>query len=81
MNAVMDRVRDLVAEYHNALHASVLASYAYAETFPSGDELIEGNAWNDTFWGVCNGVGENWLGQLLMERRAELQRTAAPGGG
>ena len=32
-------------------------------------ELIEGNYWNDTFWGVCNGVGENWLGKLLMERR------------
>ena len=32
-------------------------------------ELIEGNWWNDTFWGVCNGVGENWLGKLLMEVR------------
>lgn len=34
--------------------------------------LIEGNTWNDTFWGVCNGVGENHLGLLLMERRAYL---------
>jgi ribA/ribD-fused uncharacterized protein len=32
-------------------------------------ELIEGNRWGDTFWGVCNGVGENWLGKLLMEVR------------
>ncbi len=32
-------------------------------------ELIEGNTWNDTFWGVCGGVGENMLGKLLMEVR------------
>ena len=29
-------------------------------------ELIEGNTWNDTFWGVCNGQGQNWLGKILM---------------
>ena len=32
--------------------------------------LIEKNWWGDKFWGVCNGVGENWLGRLLMELRA-----------
>lgn len=37
-------------------------------------ELIEGNHWKDTFWGVCNGVGENWLGKLLMELREELKK-------
>lgn len=37
------------------------------------EELIEGNTWNDTFWGVCNGTGANWLGRLLMERRAFLR--------
>ena len=37
------------------------------------EELIEGNTWKDTFWGVCNGVGENWLGKLLMKVRKELQ--------
>lgn len=35
--------------------------------------LIEGNHWNDTFWGVCRGRGENWLGRILMEVR-EAQR-------
>ena len=35
-------------------------------------KLVEGNTWNDTFWGVCRGKGENWLGRLLMERREEL---------
>lgn len=39
-------------------------------TYP--EELIEGNYWHDTYWGVCEGVGENHLGQLLMEIRNEL---------
>lgn len=39
----------------------------------TGDrELIEGNVWGDTFWGVCNGRGQNNLGKLLMEIRREL---------
>lgn len=37
------------------------------------EELVEGNYWHDTFWGVCNGVGENHLGKLLMEIRRELR--------
>jgi ribA/ribD-fused uncharacterized protein len=41
----------------------------------TGDaELIEGNTWGDTFWGVCDGKGENWLGKILMDVRTELQR-------
>jgi len=35
-------------------------------------ELVEGNTWNDTFWGVCNGVGQNWLGKILMEYRDSI---------
>lgn len=35
-------------------------------------ELIEGNTWNDTFWGVCNGVGENNLGKILMKIRGDI---------
>lgn len=27
--------------------------------------LVEGNTWGDTFWGVCNGEGQNWLGEIL----------------
>ena len=33
------------------------------------EELVEGNWWKDTFWGVCDGVGENKLGKLLMKVR------------
>ena len=40
----------------------------------TGDaELIEGNWWNDTTWGVCNGIGTNWLGKILMSVRAQLK--------
>lgn len=35
-------------------------------------KLIEGNWWHDTYWGVCNGVGENHLGKILMRVRKEL---------
>ncbi len=38
------------------------------------EELVEGNAWGDHFWGVSGGLGANHLGVLLMERREELQR-------
>jgi len=34
--------------------------------------LIEGNTWNDRFWGVCAGQGKNMLGKLLMEVRKDI---------
>lgn len=45
----------------------------------TGDaELIEGNTWNDTFWGVCRGKGHNFLGKILMiVRDEENERRAA----
>lgn len=36
-------------------------------------ELIEGNTWGDTFWGVCRGEGLNILGELLMILRDEIR--------
>lgn len=36
-------------------------------------ELEEGNFWRDTYWGVCNGVGLNKLGLILMQVRKELK--------
>lgn len=44
----------------------------------TGDaELIEGNNWHDRCWGVCmcskcGGVGDNYLGRILMEVRKDL---------
>jgi len=41
----------------------------------TGDaKLVLNNKWNDKFWGVCRGVGENWLGKILMEVRDELRK-------
>lgn len=36
-------------------------------------KLIEGNTWGDTFWGVCNGQGDNMLGVLLMQVRDRVR--------
>lgn len=36
-------------------------------------KLVEGNTWGDTYFGVCNGVGENWLGKILMQVREEVK--------
>lgn len=41
----------------------------------TGDSYLEEtNTWNDTFWGVCKGVGENNLGKLLMKIRTNLKK-------
>lgn len=32
--------------------------------------LVEGNTWDDRFWGECHGQGRNELGKLLMRIRA-----------
>lgn len=40
----------------------------------TGDKmLVEGNDWGDTYWGVCNGKGHNWLGRILMGVRSAIQ--------
>lgn len=41
-------------------------------------ELIEGNYWGDTYWGVCAGVGQNKLGKILMQVRQELKNSIGP---
>jgi hypothetical protein len=33
------------------------------------EEIVELNYWNDIFWGICNGIGENNLGKILMNER------------
>lgn len=37
--------------------------------------LVEGNDWNDTFWGRCAGRGFNTLGTILMEERGYWLRS------
>jgi hypothetical protein len=36
-------------------------------TYPK--QLIEGNNWDDYYWGFCKGRGENKLGKILMKIR------------
>ena len=38
------------------------------------EELVEGNWWHDRYWGVCDGVGQNKLGKLLMKVRSEIKK-------
>jgi ribA/ribD-fused uncharacterized protein len=35
--------------------------------------LIEGNTWNDRYWGQVNGQGHNYLGRILMATRMLLR--------
>lgn len=50
-------------------HAALAAQLAATGTL----DLVERNHWRDTFWGVCQGRGENHLGRILMKVRAELR--------
>lgn len=67
-----DRKKILVMEellrlkFSNYHMAKMLLSTSYAE-------LIEGNWWGDTFWGVCKDRGKNMLGRLLMETRETIR--------
>ena len=37
-----------------------------------GCYLEETNSWGDTYWGVCDGIGKNILGKILMQVRSKL---------
>lgn len=40
----------------------------------TGDAYLEnGNSWRDYYWGVCENVGRNKLGNILMKVREELK--------
>jgi len=48
-----------------------------SQLLATGDApLEEGNWWNDTFWGICRGVGENQLGKILIRVRDSLRVSA-----
>lgn len=38
------------------------------------NKIVEYNYWNDTFWGVCDGIGKNNLGKLLEKKKREFLR-------
>lgn len=67
----IDRMRNVVAK--KFANGSRLA-HLLIET--GNEKLVEGNTWDDTFWGVSppgSHNGQNWLGRILMERRRILR--------
>lgn len=36
------------------------------------EPIVEDNTWGDTYWGRCNGVGKNRLGELLEQVKHEI---------
>lgn len=63
LQVMYDIVKDKFERHHMLAHELI-------ET--GNDFLVEGNWWNDRYWGVCRGVGENHLGKILMRVRGEL---------
>ena len=51
--------------HHSSLRKQLLAT--------GERELIEGNHWGDTYWGVCRGKGTNHLGNILMAVRKHVK--------
>ena len=71
-SARLDVMHDLVLQKfrnHAELQEKLLAT--------DDATLVEGNQWHDTFWGVCNGIGQNNLGQILMNVRGILRNERA----
>lgn len=62
--AVMSELIDFKFSYHYDLKQKLVDT--------AGRELIEGNYWHDTFWGVCEGKGHNHLGKILMKKRSQI---------
>src|SRR5690606_21767015 len=68
-NIKIDIMTDLVRQKFN------ISSFKEKLLATKDAELIEGNWWGDTFWGVCKGVGKNNLGKILMEIRKEINES------
>lgn len=47
-------------------------AYMQKKLIAVDEPIVEDNTWNDTYWGKCNGVGQNRLGQLLEQVKHEV---------
>jgi ribA/ribD-fused uncharacterized protein len=72
LRAGWDQGRDAIMESLLRVKFAPGSELAVALLDTGEAELIEGNTWNDRYWGVCQGLGENRLGKLLMAIRSEL---------
>lgn len=56
------------------IHEKFENPFLRCQLLGTGDlELINENRWNDRFFGVTDGVGENWLGKILEEVRKQAR--------
>ena len=52
-------------KYSNPTMAALLAT--------TGNRYLEEtNWWNDKIWGICGGIGQNFLGRVIMQIRTDL---------
>lgn len=71
-----EEVKDIVML--ECLHKKFADPSLRSQLLDTGESpLIEGNYWGDTYWGVCRGVGQNRLGELLMQVRQEIRNELA----
>lgn len=57
----------LIQKYNQQPYKNLLIS-------TGNQTIVEGNKWNDKYWGVClkTGIGENNLGKIIMSIRKTL---------
>ena len=77
----VDLRRDWERVKDDVMHAILQAKFAVPALrdalLATGDaELVEGNTWGDTYWGVCAGAGRNQLGRTLMRIRDAIRARA-----
>lgn len=64
-----EQVKDSIMEYYCRQKFS--NPELRAKLMNVTEPIVEDNWWNDTYWGRCNGIGENKLGQILTKIREE----------
>ncbi|MDP4224846.1 MAG: NADAR family protein [Bacteroidota bacterium] len=67
-----DNVKDRVMEDLVRLKFTTINDLKRKLVDTYNEELIEGNNWDDTYWGICRGNGQNKLGKILMQVRSEI---------
>lgn len=72
MHADWDAGRRLIAMQYGLAQKFKYPGLAQRLVDIREDLITEINDWGDTFWGVCNGVGEDHLGRMLRKIRQDL---------
>lgn len=70
LRADWDSVKDSIMEYY--LVQKFSSPELRARLKNVSEPIVEDNYWNDTYWGICNGVGLNKLGKLLEKVREAI---------